>query len=154
MAPTCDEVATMMGSIEGIPEQIHQDTMFHPPRLPAPKAVAAAAARLDTMPREIMHQILDDLPIFQVLQLASHRPYEDSRYLDDWILGVSEASYHDPFSTEPGVHIGHPQYKCLFESQEALTRVRDFFILFCALRVSTGNSFWNTWDNFHLVSWP
>lgn len=67
------------------------------------------------MPREIVHQILDNLTVFQVLQLASC--LEDPTYLDHCILG-------------------HCKYQHLFKSQKEITEVRDLFIVFHDLRAS------------------
>ena len=86
---------------------------LHPPRLTRPQRVVQAAAGLLQLPREVVHQIFDDLTVFQVLQLASCR----QNYIDDCVLG-------------------HPQYCLAFESLEKLAEVRDLFIVFYELRAS------------------
>ncbi|KAL8690964.1 MAG: hypothetical protein Q9218_003702 [Villophora microphyllina] len=67
------------------------------------------------MPREIVHQILDDLPLFQVLQLISCQ--ENSAYIDQCVLS-------------------HPWYQKIFDSQQALNTTRDLFIIFYGLHTS------------------
>ncbi|KAL8692186.1 MAG: hypothetical protein Q9218_002744, partial [Villophora microphyllina] len=92
-----------------------KDPEFHPPRLTAPKRAARPAEALDKVPREIAHNILDNLTVSQVLQLASCQ--EDSDYLDQCILG-------------------HPRYQHLFDPPYTLTDIQDFFIVYHGLRTS------------------
>jgi len=100
-----------MASINSDP----QTAVFHPPRITTPQRVIKAAHGLTQMPREIVHQILDDMTVFQVLQLASC--LQDSTYIDQCILG-------------------HPLYQQLFGSQQVLTAIRDLFIVFYEIRIS------------------
>jgi len=100
-----------MASINSDP----QTAEFHPPRITTPQRVIKAARGLTQMPREIVHQILDDMTVFQVLQLASCR--QDSTYIDQCVLG-------------------HPLYRYLFGSQRVLAAIRDLFIVFYEIRVS------------------
>ncbi|KAL6720788.1 hypothetical protein ACLMJK_002713 [Lecanora helva] len=88
---------------------------FHPPRLTAPKRITTATQRLSILPREIVHQILDYLPLISVLQSASCQ--EASSYFDLCL-------------------IGHPQYKHIFPDHHRLTEIRDLFIIFYILLTS------------------
>lgn len=90
-------------------------TGFHPPRITQPQRIISSARALSKLPREVVHQILDNMTVFQVLQLASC--LEDPTYLDECILG-------------------HSQYQHLFASQQDLTEIRDLFIVFYDIRSS------------------
>ncbi|MCJ1458695.1 hypothetical protein MMC28_009069 [Mycoblastus sanguinarius] len=79
-----------------------------PPEITQPKSIINAARDMRGLPREIVHQILDDLPLFKVLQLVACR--EDSGYFDECLLG----------------HMGHQR---LFPTFEHLSFIRRLFKL-------------------------
>lgn len=75
-----------------------------------PAATATPACALETLPVELIHHILDDLPVSSVLLLLSLR--KPGSYLHLCVLC-------------------HPLYRQIFSSQETLTTARDtFYLLF------------------------
>ena len=72
-----------------------------------PAVVATQPCKLESLPPELIHQILDNLPVSSVLLLlSSHKP---GSYLHRCVLC-------------------HPQYRHVFASQEAFTIARDIFL--------------------------
>ena len=73
-----------------------------------PAAAAIPSCTLESLPAELIHYILDDLPVSSVLLLLSvHKP---GSYLHRCVLC-------------------HPLYRQVFNRQEALTTARDCFVL-------------------------
>ena len=91
----------------------------HIPKLTVPKKIVSLVKSLSSTPREIVHQILDDVPVSQVLLLASFSvgTILEPSYIDECILG-------------------HLMLQQLFTSQSALSAVRRPFILLYSLRTS------------------
>ncbi|KAL6718630.1 hypothetical protein ACLMJK_002864 [Lecanora helva] len=86
---------------------------FPPPRLLKPKRVLASTKSLQSLPRELVHQVLDDLTVIQVLQIISNN--ESTTYIEECVLG-------------------HPEYGSLFA--DVLPELRDIYIIYHCLRKS------------------
>lgn len=67
-----------------------------------PKAIITAAEGLCRLPRELVHQILDDLPLLKILQLIASQ--KDSTYLRECLLGQQHLQIIFP-TMEHLVHI-------------------------------------------------
>lgn len=80
-----------------------------------PVAAVTPSCKLESLPPELIHQILDDLPVSSVLLLLSFR--KPGSYLHRCVLC-------------------HPQYRQVFTRQEALTTARDLFVLLYEIATS------------------
>ena len=89
----------------------------HIPRLSKPKSIVKIVKSLQSLPRELVHQVLDDVPVLKILLLAASETATTSNYIDECILG-------------------HPDLRQLFRSKENFSAIRDLFIVLYSLRAS------------------
>jgi len=69
---------------------------------------------LTKLPRELVHKVLDDLPVIKILQIISHK----IQYLDQCITT-------------------HIRYRRMFDSQASINSVVDYFILYREIKRAT-----------------